>query len=89
MSGAHMNGTGAYLPTAERADLLLAPPPRRWSVQLAFDSVAQSRSFAWRGAEDDADHRRAWFTHSLLLQPEHGERQRMVLSQPVATAPLW
>jgi hypothetical protein len=27
------------------------------------------KSFAGRRAEDDADHRRAWFTHSLLLQP--------------------
>lgn len=26
--------------------------------------------FAWQGTEDDADHCRAWFTHSLLLQPD-------------------
>ncbi len=28
------------------------------------------KSFAWRGAEDDADHRKLWLAHSLLLQPE-------------------
>jgi hypothetical protein len=34
------------------------------------------RSFAWRGAGDDADHRRLWFTHSLLLQPETWQASR-------------
>jgi len=30
----------------------------------------EDRTFAWRGAEDDAGHRRLWSSHSLLLQPE-------------------
>jgi len=28
-----------------------------------------SRPFAWQDSGNDADHRRTWFTHSLLLQP--------------------
>jgi hypothetical protein len=34
------------------------------------------RSFAWQGAEDDADHRRLWLTHSLLLLPETWQASR-------------
>jgi hypothetical protein len=44
-------------PTLEPCSLPPTPSPKH-------------RPFAWQGAEDDADHRRAWFTHSLLLQPE-------------------
>lgn len=50
------------------------------------------RSFAWQGAEDDADHRRVWFTHSLLLQPdtwqttEHGSTVVRLQGRPYIAA---
>ncbi len=43
------------------------------TLELCSSSSTPSprcKSFAGRGVEDDTDHRRAWFTHSLLLQPE-------------------
>jgi hypothetical protein len=59
------------LPTSARRKV--ASCPRRSvaeTVQLAFDSVAQYRPFAWRGAENDAKHWNVRSTRSLLLQPE-------------------
>jgi single-strand DNA-binding protein len=34
------------------------------------------RSFAWQSTEDDADHRKLWLTHSLLLQSEAWQANR-------------
>lgn len=34
-----------------------------------YNPSPRGRSFAWQDAEDNTDHRRAWFTHSPLLQP--------------------
>ena len=48
------------------------PAPTTPALELCSSpstSSPKDRSFAWHGAEDDAGHQRAWFTHSLLLQP--------------------
>jgi len=37
---------------------------------LASTPSFKHRSFAWQSTRDDANHRRAWLTHTLLLQPE-------------------
>ena len=53
---------------AGRLFVLANPTLERYSSPST--ASPRDRSFAWRGAKDDADHRRAWFTPSLLLQAE-------------------
>jgi len=60
----------------------ISQPPRDAGHRFAFAAQAlepcstpstsspRRRPFAWQRAEDDANHRRTWPTHSLLLQPE-------------------
>ncbi len=51
-----------------------------------------SRSFAWQDSGNNADHRRAWFTLSLLLQPdtwqttEHGSTVVRLQGRPYIAA---
>ena len=73
MSGrTHMQTTrvGISQPPREASPLFALAAPTLEPCSLTSTASPKYRSFAWQGTEVDAEHRRAWFTRSLLLQPD-------------------
>jgi hypothetical protein len=71
---AHIQAILARISQPQR-EVGLLPAPTAPELELCSSpstSSPQNRFFAWQGAEDDGE-RTAWFSHSLLLQPERWE----------------
>ena len=54
----------------QSSGLFFAPIHDEELRSLIFAPSPKLRSFAWQGAENDADHLKAWLPHALLLQPQ-------------------
>ncbi len=86
-----MNAHISYLWRGVRLSATLADA----EVELrssSFSPFPRSRSFAPQGGESNAEHLKAWFTHSPLLQPEnkqaieHGPNAARLHGRPSITA---
>ena len=62
--------TPIFQPPREAGPLFALTAPTLEPCSSPSTPAPRCRSFAWHGTEDDADHRRTWFIHSLLLQPD-------------------
>jgi hypothetical protein len=68
----HMQTTRARISQSRReaGHLFTLAAPTLEPCDSPFTPSPRYRSFAWQDAEDNTDHRRAWFTHSPPLQPD-------------------